>query len=99
LIAELVDRFGPLPEPAQNLAFVLGLRLTARGAGVQQIQNGDGEIVVRFAELPRLDVARLARQVGAPLRAGSNQLRLPRGRGQGWMEQLQRLIEALPASA
>jgi transcription-repair coupling factor (superfamily II helicase) len=99
LVAELIDRFGPLPEPAQNLVFVLSLRLAARDAGVQQIQNGDGEIVVRFVQLPRLDVSRLARQVGAPLRAGSNQLRLPRGRGQGWMVQLQTLIEALPASA
>ena len=98
-MAELVDRFGPLPEPAQNLAFVLSLRLAARDAGVQQIQNSDGEIVVRFAQLPRLDVSRLARQVGAPLRAGSTNSGLPRGRGQGWMVQLQTLIEALPASA
>ncbi|MEW2346534.1 transcription-repair coupling factor [Streptomyces sp. NPDC006684] len=49
---ELTDRYGPLPEPVENLLLVAGLRLLARACGV-------GEIVlqgnnVRFAPLPEL---------------------------------------------
>jgi transcription-repair coupling factor (superfamily II helicase) len=95
---ELIDRFGPLPEPAQNLIFVVSLRLAAKRAGVQQIQSVDGEVVVKFDRLPRLDVAGLTKTVGVPLRTGSNQLRLPRGRGFSWMVQLQTLVESLPAA-
>ena len=98
LVDELIDRFGPLPEPAQNLVYVVSLRLAARRAGVQQIQSMDGEVVVRFDRLPRVDVASLTRAVGAPLRAGSNQLRLARGRGLAWMAHLRTLVESLPAA-
>jgi transcription-repair coupling factor (superfamily II helicase) len=97
LIAELEDRFGPLPEPAQNLVYLVGLRLEALRAGVSQISALDSEIVVKLHGRPPPDVARLGREVGAPLRAGSNQLRLPRGKGQGWIVSLQRLVDLLPA--
>jgi transcription-repair coupling factor (superfamily II helicase) len=99
LIGELTDRFGPLPEAVQNLAYVISLRLAAQRAGVQQVQSLDHEVIVKFERLPRLDVSRLARIVGVPLRAGSNQLRLPRGGGQDWMVQLQTLVESLPAAS
>jgi transcription-repair coupling factor (superfamily II helicase) len=97
LIDELTDRFGPMPEPVQNLMYIISLRLAARRAGVQQVQSLDGEVMVKFERLPRLDVSRLANVVGAQLRAGSNQLRLPRGRNHDWMVQLQTLVESLPA--
>jgi transcription-repair coupling factor (superfamily II helicase) len=96
LVDELVDRFGALPEPAQNLVYVAGLRLAAQRAGVSRIQSVDGEVVVQFGGQPGLDLAGLTRLVGVPLRAGSNQVRLPRGRGLGWLNQLQSLVEALP---
>ena len=98
LIAELEDRFGPLPEQAQNLVYQVGLRLEAQRAGVSQITATDHEIVVKLHGRPPADVTRLSREVGAALRAGSNQLRLPRGRGEGWLVTLQRLIDLLPAA-
>jgi len=97
LIAELEDRFGPLPEAAQNLLFLVGLRLRAQRAGVGQITATDEEVVVKFRDRTPRDVGSLARQLGAPLRAGSNQVRLPRGRGQAWLATLQRLVDLLPA--
>jgi hypothetical protein len=54
--------------------------------------------VVKFRERPPQDVGRLSGEIGAPLRAGSNQLRLSRGRGQAWLSTLQRLIDLLPAA-
>jgi transcription-repair coupling factor (superfamily II helicase) len=98
LIAEIEDRFGPLPEPAQNLVFLIGLRLDAQRAGVSQITATETEIVVKFRGRPPADVTRLSREVGGPLRVGSNQIRLPRGRGQAWIASLQRLVDLLPAA-
>jgi transcription-repair coupling factor (superfamily II helicase) len=96
LVDELVDRFGPLPEAVQNLIYIVSLRLEARRAGLQAVQSLDGEVVLRFERLPRVDVAELSRAVGTNLRAGSNQIRLPRGRGSAWTAQLRTLIESLP---
>ena len=55
------------------------------------------EIVVKLHGRPPADVNRLSHEVGTALRAGSNQLRLPRGPGQGWIVTLQRLVDLLPA--
>ena len=98
LIGELDDRFGPPPEPAQNLLYLVGLRLQAARVGVGQITATEGDVVVKFRGQIRVDVQRLSREVGTPLRAGSNQLRLARGRGQAWLATLQRLIDLLPAA-
>jgi transcription-repair coupling factor (superfamily II helicase) len=92
----LEDRFGALPEPAQNLVYLTSLRLRAADAGVEQVAATDGEIVVRFDRLPPLDLDHLARTVGVPLKKGSNQVRLPRADGSAWMGSLYTLIDALP---
>jgi transcription-repair coupling factor (superfamily II helicase) len=97
LIGELEDRFGALPPQAQNLVYQVGLRIEAQRAGVSQVTATDHEIVVKLHGRPPADVTRLSREVGASLRAGSNQLRLARGRGEGWLVTLQRLIDLLPA--
>ena len=46
---ELRDRYGPLPEPAQNLAEVARLRVLARREGVAAISRERGGVVFRFA--------------------------------------------------
>ena len=74
-------------------------RIDIRRSSRHVVVSIDGEVVVKFERLPSIDVPRLARQVGVPLRSGSNQLRMPRGRGQAWMGRLQALVERLPASA
>ncbi len=51
-IAELRDRYGPLPEPVQHLADVIRLRALARSAGVATISRSDGGVLVRLAGGP-----------------------------------------------
>ena len=46
---ELVDRFGPLPEPVENLLAVAGLRVLARRYGVTEIVAAGR--VIRFMPL------------------------------------------------
>jgi transcription-repair coupling factor (superfamily II helicase) len=98
LIAELEDRFGPLPEQATNLVYQVGLRIEAQRVGVSQITATENEIVVKLYGRPPTDIMRLSREIGTAVRAGSNQLRMPRGKGEGWLVRLQQLIDLLPAA-
>jgi len=98
---EMIDRFGPMPEPVVRLVEVAELRLAAEAAGVGSISREDGQLVVRFgAGLSRATAMGLL--AGAPLpglRAGdltfaSNQVRfrLPRDQTAAW-----RLTQAIVA--
>ncbi len=46
--AEMIDRFGPLPEPAANLLKIVEARNAARRAGVQKIEVGPRGALVTF---------------------------------------------------
>jgi transcription-repair coupling factor (superfamily II helicase) len=96
LVAEIEDRFGSLPEPAQNLVYLTSLRLRAGEAAVEAVTATHDEIIVKFDRLPALNVEQVARSAGVPLKRGSNQLRFARGPGTGWMERLYALVAALP---
>ena len=48
--AELTDRYGPLPEPAQNLLIKIMLRIIAIKAGVKRLDLMDGRMVLAFSE-------------------------------------------------
>jgi hypothetical protein len=62
---------------------------------VAEIAAQDGEIVIRFRGAPPLSGRLLSRQLGVPVKEGSNQLRFPRGKGQGWLATLDALVERL----
>ena len=49
VIGALRDRYGPLPEPAQHLATIIGLRALARRAGVASISQERGAVLIRLA--------------------------------------------------
>ncbi|MGL6042339.1 MAG: transcription-repair coupling factor, partial [Sandaracinobacteroides sp.] len=48
LAAEMIDRFGPLPEPAQNLLKIVEARNAAKKAHVQKIEVGPKGALVTF---------------------------------------------------
>ena len=48
LAAEMIDRFGPLPEPAQNLLKIVEARNAAKRAHVQKIEVGPKGALVTF---------------------------------------------------
>ena len=100
LTLEMRDRFGPPPEPALSLLYVVQLRCLAAQAGVEALTVDDGDIVVRLSDPGRLDRARLERLFGDRLQVGRSQLRLSqRGRGAHWREALQQVLEALGEGA
>jgi transcription-repair coupling factor (superfamily II helicase) len=99
LVAEVEDRFGSLPEPAQHLVYLTSLRLRASDAEVQAITATHDELIIKFDRLPALNVDALTRKVGVALKRGSNQLRFTRGKDTGWMERLYTLVAALPRAS
>ena len=59
LKAELIDRFGTLPEFAGNLFRVTQLKIVAGGLGVTRIETGRESARLHFAEKPNIDIDKL----------------------------------------
>jgi transcription-repair coupling factor (superfamily II helicase) len=59
MTAELVDRFGALTEPAQNLLRLARLRLEARALGLRRLELSPSGGSVQFEENNRVDAARV----------------------------------------
>ncbi|MBM2810017.1 MAG: mfd [Chloroflexi bacterium] len=96
LMSEVEDRFGALPDSSMNLFYLLSLRLAATEAAVEEINVDGADIVVRFRAARVMDANRLKRELGVPVQARANQVRIPLGRGDAWMQILRELVERLP---
>ena len=83
LVAELEDRFGSLPEPAQHLVYLTSLRLRAIEADVQAVTATHDEIIVKFDRLPPLNVDQLARAGGRAAQTGQQPAAI-RARARAW---------------
>jgi transcription-repair coupling factor (superfamily II helicase) len=90
---EVLDRYGPMPDPVARLIEVAELRLAAEAAGVASISREEGWLVVRFgAGLTRATAMRLLAGPSLPglrpndVTFASNQvrLRLPPNPRKGW---------------
>jgi len=90
---EVIDRYGPMPDPVIRLVEVAELRSTAEAAGVASISREEGWLVVRFgASLTRATAMRLLAGPSLPglrpsdVTFASNQvrLRLPASPLKGW---------------
>jgi transcription-repair coupling factor (superfamily II helicase) len=79
VVEELVDRYGPLPEPAQRLVAVARLRLVCRADGITEV-SAVSAATVRLAPLQLLDSQqlRLKRMYpGAHYRATTSTVQVP----------------------
>jgi len=79
---ELVDRFGPTPEPAQALIACHRLRLAARPLGVTKIDAGPERTTLSFVKAPPFDPGKLILLVQRDGRirfAGPDRVRIDRG--------------------
>jgi transcription-repair coupling factor (superfamily II helicase) len=79
---ELVDRFGPTPEPAQALVACHRLRLAARPLGVTKIDAGPERTTLSFVKAPPFDPGKLILLVQKDGRirfAGPDRVRIERG--------------------
>jgi transcription-repair coupling factor (superfamily II helicase) len=77
--AELVDRYGPLPEPVTNLLEVARLRVLARRAGLTEITAAGTSIRFGPVELPDSAEMRLKRLYpGASIKLAAHVVLVPR---------------------
>jgi len=60
---ELLDRFGPLPVPAEQLLDTIRIRVAARDLGVERVEVGDGRALLTFAPSTSLDPQRLVTMI------------------------------------
>ncbi|NGN66245.1 transcription-repair coupling factor [Streptomyces sp. A7024] len=76
---ELTDRYGPLPEPVENLLLVAGLRMLARACGVTEIVLQGNNIRFAPVELRESQELRLKRLYPrSVVKAGTKQVLVPR---------------------
>ena len=93
---ELRDRFGPLPWEADNLLYLVGLKLLAWGAGVESMNQSGSTITLTLLE--PVGGARLAleKALGPLATVGNQQVRVSvRRTDPQWTEGLLRVLERL----
>ena len=98
---ELVDRFGPLPQPGLRLLEVVELRMATETAGIASISREEGDLVVRLGTLSRAAAMRGLASMGRDVvRFGSNQarIRLPRDPARSWSVAQSVVARLLPAA-
>ncbi|MFQ5416922.1 MAG: transcription-repair coupling factor [Myxococcota bacterium] len=72
---ELLDRFGPFPDEAENLLHIIQIKILARRLGIAAVDLAKGEIVLTAGEATNVDPKRLLnllRQGGGGLRVAPN---------------------------
>ena len=96
LADELRDRFGPLPWQAQNLLYVVRLKLRSQRAGVESITREGQRIVLQLKDEVGGARRALQRDLGAGVVVGNAQIRLELDQlPDGWEERLVDTVERL----
>jgi transcription-repair coupling factor (superfamily II helicase) len=91
----LIDRFGALPGPVENLLYSLRIKLVAQAAGATAVTVDGDAIVVRFPDDRAPDLAEAA-AANRLAEARRNKLRfLWRRAGDGWRDGLAGLLTSL----
>jgi transcription-repair coupling factor (superfamily II helicase) len=101
LRAELRDRFGPIPEPAEHLLLWLQLKVLALRAGVPSISTSEDEITIRLPGNRFVDRTALQQQFkDGSVRVGPQFVRVYRRVvGEQWADTVRSILEALGRSA
>jgi transcription-repair coupling factor (superfamily II helicase) len=63
--AELTDRYGPPPPAVEGLLDVVGLRVAARGLGIERVEAGGGRAVLTFAASTSVTPERMLKTIAA----------------------------------
>jgi transcription-repair coupling factor (superfamily II helicase) len=101
LRAELRDRFGALPAPAEQLLLWLEFKALALQAGVPSIATGEDEITIRLPANSVIDRTRLQRRFSdEQVRVGPQFVRINRRTvKERWMDVLRQVLENLNANS
>ncbi|MYC30925.1 MAG: transcription-repair coupling factor, partial [Chloroflexi bacterium] len=93
---EMRDRFGPLPEPVENLLMLVELRALAMAAGVEAVLRSSGGITLELKQDVGSAKVPLQRALGSGAAVGNRQIRLSsRSLGDQWLRRLTQTLERL----
>jgi transcription-repair coupling factor (superfamily II helicase) len=100
IVAELTDRFGPLPPAVMTLIEVAALKRTAETLRVQSISSKGNELIIRLRRDARIDVDRLielvSNQPGASF-SPTGVLTLTAAGGRQMLDMARQTLEAVAA--
>jgi transcription-repair coupling factor (superfamily II helicase) len=93
---ELADRFGPIPDPVDNLLYQLRVKVLAGKAGISSVTVESGQIRVRVPGLDHMPRYRLQRYLGDEVRVSRKAVWFGRDLGANeWKIILVRVLERL----
>ena len=93
---ELADRFGPIPDPLNNLLYQLRVKTLALIAGVPAVMTEAGQIKIRLPEQVGMDRYRLQRYLDSVVRVSKTAIWLSRGLSTNeWQVVLVQVLEKL----
>ncbi len=92
LANEFKDRFGPLPEMAENLFYQMRVKLRAEKAGLASIGMETGQIVLRYPSATNGNEEKRLHDLTPDIRGGKGAYWCMFGKENDWME---RLLETL----
>jgi len=95
LAAEWADRFGPLPEPAQNLLYVLELRARAARAPIAGVGTEGGYIMIMLSNGRAAGQVRAQGSLRGKVRFGRREVRIPVGEDGAWRKTLLHVVRLL----
>jgi len=95
LSSEFQDRFGELPEMAENLFYQMRVKLRAEKAGLSAINWESGQIVLRYPPLSDDKDSRRLPDLGPGIRGGRNAYWCAFGKDDDWEEKLLDVLERL----
>jgi len=95
LTSEFQDRFGALPEMAENLFYQMRVKLRAEEAGLSAINWESGQIVLRYPSSSEEKEGRRLPDLGPGIRGGKNAYWCSFGKDGDWEEKLLDVLERL----
>jgi transcription-repair coupling factor (superfamily II helicase) len=94
--AEFADRFGPIPDPVDNLLYQLRIKALARKAHVSAVTIEGGQIQVKIPEAERIGRPGLQRLLGPGVRVSRKGIWIGRGMAtREWQIALVQVLETL----
>lgn len=91
---EMRDRFGILPQPVENLLYMIKIKQLAAAAGVESISTRGKQITIQFFDTRELNISQLARNYRDGIKAGIRQITLDIKQIENkWQEALEKILE------
>jgi transcription-repair coupling factor (superfamily II helicase) len=92
---ELQDRFGPLPEPSQNLMYQLRVKVLAQRASATSVNAEGGQLIIKSDGLEEVDRIGLQQRLGEDVRVARRMVILPRYNEREWQTLLVKVLEKM----